>query len=126
MIDEGGHSLHQFFGTNSDVAVRKFKDGLWVVDGISGQRFRDPRDPNQLAFDILEPDFKPLERSILLLEERERSLADLRRHALLETIYKETHVKPSVDALVERGEVQQVSTGRSHEERVFARAQRMF
>ena len=127
MIDEGGHSLHQFFGTNSDVAVRKFKDGLWEVDGISGQRFRDPRDPNQLAFDILEPDFRPLERSILgLLEERERSLTDLCRHALIETIYKETHVKPRVDALVERGEVQQISTGRSYEERVFGRAQRLF
>ena len=127
MIDEDGHSLHQFFGTNSDVAVRKFKDGLWEVDGVSGQRFRDPRDPNQLAFDILEPNFRPLESSILgLLEERERSLADLRRHALLETIYKEAHVKPRVDALVEQGEVEQVRTGRSYEERVFGRTQRLF
>ncbi|MDE2824416.1 MAG: three-Cys-motif partner protein TcmP [Chloroflexota bacterium] len=127
MIDEGGHSLHQFFGTNSEVAVRKFKDGLWEVDGISGQRFRDPRDPNQLAFDILEPDFRPLENRILdLLEEREWSLADLRRHALLETIYKETHVKPRVDELVAAGKVEQTATGRSHAEQFFRRAQRLF
>lgn len=127
MIDEGGHSLHQFFGTNSDVAVQKFKDGLWEVDGISGQRFRDPRDPNQLAFDILEPDFRPLEDSILnLLEERERSLADLRRHALLETIYKETHAKVAVDSLVTRGTAEQVGTGRSYAERVFRRTNQMF
>ena len=45
MIDEGGHSLHLFFGTTNKVAVRKFKDALWKVDGVSGQRFRDPRDP---------------------------------------------------------------------------------
>lgn len=127
MIDEGGHSLHQFFGTNSDVAVRKFKDGLWEVDGISGQRFRDPRDPNQLAFDILEPDFRPLENRVLeRLDESEQSLADLRRYALLETIYKETHVTRVVDALVEQEIVDKVRTGRSYEERVFARAQRLF
>ena len=29
MIDEGGHSLHLFFGTTNDVAVERFKDGLW-------------------------------------------------------------------------------------------------
>ena len=29
MIDEGGHSLHLFFGTTNTVAVEKFKDGLW-------------------------------------------------------------------------------------------------
>ena len=127
MIDEGGHSLHQFFGTRSDVAVGKFKDGLWEVDGVSGQRFRDPRDPNQLAFDILEPDFRPLEDTILrLLEESQRNLADLRRHALLETIYKETHAKVAVDSLVAKGTAEQVSTGRTHAERVFRRAQRLF
>ncbi len=127
MIDEGGHSLHQFFGTNSDVAVRKFKDGLWEVDGISGQRFRDPRDPNQLAFDILVPDFRPLDDEILkLLGEGRRSMAELCRHALLETIYKETHVKPRVDALVAAGKVEQVGKGRSYEQRVFSRAQQLF
>ena len=127
IIDEGGHSLHQFFGTNSDVAVRKFKDGLWEVDGVTGQRFRDPRYPNQLAFDILEPDLRPLEDSILgLLEERECSLTDLRRHALLETIYKETHAKTAVDELVAKGTAEQASTGRSHEDRIFRRLHRLF
>lgn len=127
MIDEGGHSLHQFFGTKSDVAVRKFKDGLWEVDEVSGQRFRDPRDPDQLAFDLNEPNFAPLRSSILRrLEEREHSLAELCRDALLETIYKEAHVKPRVDALVAEGKVEQVGTGRSYEERIYRRGQRLF
>lgn len=127
MIDEGGHSLHQFFGTTSERAVEKFKDGLWEVDGVSGQRFRDPRDPNQLTFDILQPDFRPLDNQILrLLEERDRSMAELCRYALLETIYKETHVKPRVDALVAARDVEQVSTGRPYEERVFRRLLQMF
>ena len=89
MIDEGGHSLHLFFGTTNKVAVRKFKDGLWEVDGVSGQRFRDPRDPNQMSFDILHPDFTPLESRILeLLDGRDYNMAELCEDALLETIYR--------------------------------------
>jgi three-Cys-motif partner protein len=120
MIDEGGHSLYLFFGTTSDIAVQKFKDGLWEVDGVAGQRFRDPRDPNQMSFDILEPDFTPLADSITeLLEVREHNMAELCRHALLETIYKDTHVKPVVDSLIDQRRVQLVRTGRSYEERVL-------
>ena len=124
MIDEGGHSLHLFFGTTSEVAVRKFKDGLWEVDGVSGQRFRDPRDPNQMSFDILHPDFTPLESRILeLLGGRDHNMAELCEDALFETIYKETHVKPAVDRLVDQRKVDQVSTGRSYADRVLRLAQ---
>ena len=124
MIDEGGHSLHLFFGTTNDVAVRKFKDGLWEVDGVSGQRFRDPRDPNQMSFDILDPDFTPLESRILeLLGERDHNMAELCADALFETIYKETHVKPVVDRLIDQRKVIQVSTGQSYEDRVLRLAE---
>ena len=120
MIDEGGHSLHLFFGTTSKIAVEKFKDGLWEVDGVSGQRFRDPRDPNQLSFDILHPDFTPLESRVLeLLGGRDHNLEELREDALLETIYKKAHVKPVVDRLIEQRMVELVSTGRSYAERVL-------
>ncbi|WP_420618617.1 three-Cys-motif partner protein TcmP [Candidatus Poriferisocius sp.] len=123
MIDEGGHSLHLFFGTTNKVAVEKFKDGLWEVDGVSGQRFRDPRDPNQMSFDILHPDFTPLEIRILkLLGERDHSMAELREDALLETIYKRAHVKPAVDRLLAQHKVVQVRTGRSYADRVFSLA----
>ncbi len=120
MIDEGGNSLYLFFGTTSEVAVRKFKDGLWEVDGVAGQRFRDPRDRSQLSFDILQPDFTPLASSIIeRLEARDHNMAELCQHALLETIYKDTHVKPVVDLLLERRRVELVRTGRSYEERVL-------
>lgn len=120
MIDEGGHSLYLFFGTTSEIAVQKFKDGLWEVDGVAGQRFRDPRDRNQMSFDILQPDFTPLANGIIeLLEVRDHNMAELCRHALLETIYKETHVKPVVDSLIDQRMVEQVRTGRSYEERVL-------
>ena len=41
------------------------------------------------------------------------------KHALLETIYKETHVKPVVDSLLEQRRVEQARTGKSYEERVL-------
>lgn len=124
MIDEGGHSLHLFFGTTNNVAVERFKDGLWKVDGISGQRFRDPRDPNQMYFDILQPDFTPLENRILeQLGERDHNMAELCEDALFETIYKETHVKPAVDRLIEQRKVKLVSTGRSYTDRVLGLAE---
>ena len=128
MIDEGGHSLHLFFGTTNKVAVRKFKDGLWEVDGVSGQKFRDPRDPNQMSFDILHPDFTPLESRILgLLDGRDYSMAELCEDALLETIYRETDVKPAVDRLVDQRKVDQVSTGRFYADRVLClAAQQLF
>ncbi len=120
MIDEGGHSLHLFFGTTNKVAVEKFKDGLWEVDGVSGQKFRDPRDPNQMSFDIQNPNFTPLESRILdLLGRRDHNMAELREDALLETIYKKTHVKRVVDKLIGQSRVDKMSTGPSHADRVF-------
>ena len=108
--------------------MQKFKDGLWEVDGVSGQRFRDPRDPNQMSFDILHPDFTPLESRILeLLSGGDYSTAELCEDALLETIYKETHVKPVVDQLLSQHKVEQVRTGRSYTDRVFRlAAERLF
>ncbi|MCY3967576.1 MAG: three-Cys-motif partner protein TcmP [bacterium] len=120
MIDESKNSLHLFFGSRSKVAVEKFKDGLWEVDGISGQRFRDPRDPNQMSFDILCPDFSPLKHHILeLLAESDRSMEYLCEDALLETIYKKTHVKPIVDQLTKQRKIKQVHKGRSYKNRVY-------
>ena len=113
-------SLYLFFGTTNEVAVQKFKDGLWEVDGVTGQRLRDPRDPNQMSFDILQPDFTPLAKSIIeLLETREHSMAELCRYALLETIYKDTHVKPVVDSLIGERKVEVARTGRLYEDRVL-------
>lgn len=125
MIDEGGHSLHLFFGTTNKVAVRKFKDALWEVDGVSGHLFRDPRDPNQMSFDILHPDFTPLESRILeLLDGRDYSMEEICEDALLETIYKETHVKPAVDRLIGQRKVELARTGRSYADRVLRLAER--
>ena len=54
---------------------------------------------------------------------RVHSMAELCKHALLETIYKETHVKPVVDSLLEQRRVELARTGRSYEERVLRLAE---
>jgi hypothetical protein len=121
MIDEGGHSLYLFFGTTSIRAVEKFKEGLWEVDGVAGQRVRDPRNPDQLSFDILAPDFAPLERAFLELAEQrgEVSLEAFADYALRETIYKGTHAKPTVDRLVDLRWLELARTGKSYAERIY-------
>lgn len=121
MLDEGGNALYLFFGTTSIVAVEKFKDGLWEVDGIAGQRFRDPRNPDQLFFDISQPDFSSLQKAFLDLAEHrgEVSLETLGDHALRETMFKRSHAKPTVDRLVEQRRLEPVRTGKSYAERMY-------
>ena len=62
-----------------------------------------------------------------LLDGRDYSMAELCEDALLETIYRETDVKPAVDRLVDQRKVDQVSTGRSYADRVLRlAAQQLF
>ena len=78
-----------------------------------------------MSFDILYPDFTPLESRILeLLGGRDYSMAELCEDALLETIYKETHVKTVVDPLIAQRRVELVRTGRSYADRVLRLAER--
>ena len=54
-----------------------------------------------------------------LLGESDYSMAKLREDALLQTIYKETHVTPAVARLIEQRKVEPVSTGRSYADRIL-------
>lgn len=51
-------------------------------------------------------------------------MEEIREYALLETIYKKTHVKPVVDRLMEQHKVKMVHTGRSYADRVLSLAER--
>jgi three-Cys-motif partner protein len=121
MIDEAGHALFLVFGTQNKLGVEKMKDAMWHVDKVSGQHFRDPRDVNQMTFEVLEanPDLTLLKRQLLdRLESGPTTLAALKEFALLETVFKGSHVDPAVrmleaDHKVERG------SGRPHEDVVI-------
>lgn len=104
LVDEGGHGLLLVYGTSSERGVEKMKDAMWTVDAVTGSRFRDPRDPNQMAFDVHRPTFVPLRRELLeLLAEGGRSIAELKRHTLLHTIYRPTHANQEVSLMVQEG-----------------------
>jgi three-Cys-motif partner protein len=118
MVDEGGHELLLVFGTGNSLGVEKMKDAMWAVDKVSGQRFRDPRDVNQLAFEAIDsdPDLTLLRRQLLgRLQTGPATLVALKDFALVETVFKKTHVDPAVRNLEQARTVERVPA-RRHED----------
>jgi three-Cys-motif partner protein len=102
LVDEKGHELLLVFGTGNSRGMEKMKDAMWRVDPVTGSRFRDPRDPNQMQLDLSEadPNLSLLGQQILReLESGPKSMEDLQNFALLETVYKKVHAKEAVDVL---------------------------
>lgn len=115
MVDEGGRPLALLFATNNRLGLEKMKDAMWLVDPIYGIGYRDPRDPAQLTLDIgNQPDTAPLAGIIRenLSEEGSRTVDDLRRYALLETVYRPQHVLSVVRHLRDTGFVATSPSGR--------------
>jgi three-Cys-motif partner protein len=115
LVDEGGHALFLIFGTQSELGVSKMKDAMWRVDRIQGSHFRDPRDVNQMTFDVEEhPNLTVLKSQILArLEGGNRTLEDLKNFALVETVFKGTHAVDAVTQLAADGKVLR-STAKKH------------
>lgn len=116
LIDSGGHVIHIFHGSQNEKALQKMKEAMWAVDPIRGMRFRDPRDPNQLAFDMNaeQPDLRPLNEMILrhLQEHGAQTVAELRRFTLLDTMFREPHATKVVRQLTKDGRLnRQPSSG---------------
>ena len=81
---------------------------MWRVVSVSGSKFRDPRDPNQLAFDLSDgdPNLTLLLQQIReLLDQGPKTLVELQQFALLETVFKKVHAKTAVDRLEADGKV---------------------
>jgi len=105
MLDEQGHDLHLVFGTSHPAGLRKMKEAMWTVDPLGGLRFRDPSDPEQGLLDFtIDPDLGPLTRSLLaVLGRGPRTLAQLKDHALVETVYRPPHARMVVQKLLRQG-----------------------
>lgn len=84
------------------------KNAMWAVDPAGGVRFRDPSDPEQGVLDFtLDPDLGPLTRSLLAdLGRGPRTLADLKDHALVETVYRPPHARKVVHELLRQGAIE--------------------
>jgi hypothetical protein len=114
MVDEHGAQLWLMFGTSSPKGVEKMKDAMWAVDPAYGVRYRDPRDPAQMMLDIEPvPDTAALERMLHeTLSDRPRTLDNLRRYALLETMYRPQQVWGVMQRMVRQGRVLKSPGGR--------------
>ncbi|QOC91491.1 three-Cys-motif partner protein TcmP [Micromonospora craniellae] len=115
LIPRNGQPLYLVFGTGHPLGVQKMKDSLWEVDRAQGVGFRDPRDEQaETLFAMDEPLLGPLTR---LLQQRLRDsgpvrVEDLRRFALLETVYRPEHVIKALKPLVDNGSVKIADGGR--------------
>ena len=115
LIPPHGQPLYLIFGTSHELGVQKMKDSLWEVDRTQGVGFRDPRDVQaETLFNLDEPQLGPLTR-LLETQIRQRgsvSIFDLRKFALLETVYRPQQVIPAVNQLI-HNRVATISSGSS-------------
>ncbi|MGV9991528.1 three-Cys-motif partner protein TcmP [Streptomyces sp. NPDC003374] len=111
MIDEGNRKLYLIFGTRHELGLEKMKDAMWKVDPSYGVRYRDPRDTQQQMLDLVfEPDTAPLRRILrnFISEAHDgRTIPELKRYTLLETVYRPAQV---IDAVRQLREADTVTT----------------
>ncbi|MFJ4275912.1 hypothetical protein ACIP29_35830 [Streptomyces coelicoflavus] len=85
------------------------KDAMWKVDPSYGVRYRDPRDTEQQMLDLVfEPDTAPLRRILhdfISEAPKGRTVTELQRYTLLETVYRPAQVITAVRQLRESGAV---------------------
>jgi hypothetical protein len=111
MIDEGNRKLYLIFGTRHELGLEKMKDAMWMVDPSYGVRYRDPRDTQQQMLDLVfDPDTAPLRRILrdFISEDPDgRTIPELKRYTLLETMYRPAQV---IDAIRQLREASAVTT----------------
>jgi hypothetical protein len=91
LVADDGVAQLLVFATGDDKRLALFKNELWAADEFAGIRYRDPRDAEHALVDIsLTPQLLPLRRALLaeLARRGRRTVAELQRHTLLETIYR--------------------------------------
>lgn len=108
LVDREGASELVVFATSLGKNLEAFKDALWAVDEYAGVRYRDPRDPEGHLLDIsLAPHPGPLRRELLahLASAGPRSVTDLRRFTLTETVYRAADTMRALASLLTAGQV---------------------
>ena len=91
LVADDGTAQLLVFATGDSRHLTTFKNELWAADEFAGIRYRDPNDAERHLIDIsLTPQLPPL-RTALLAELARRgscTVAELREHTLLATIYR--------------------------------------
>jgi hypothetical protein len=108
LVADDGRVQLLVFATADSKHLAIFKNELWAVDEFAGIRYRDPRDAEGTLVDIsLSPQLLPLRR-VLLAELARRgscTVAELQRHALLETIYRSADAVGALTSAASAGAV---------------------
>lgn len=108
LVAEDGEARVLVFRTADEKHLTTFKSELWAVDEFAGIRYRDPRDAEGTLVDIsLTPQLLPLRRALLaeLARRGSRTVADLQRFTLLETIYRPEDAIGALGSALTAGEV---------------------
>jgi three-Cys-motif partner protein len=109
MVDEGGRKLYLIFGTQHERGLEKMKDAMWKVDRSHGVRYRDPKDTQQQMLDLeFEPNTAPLRRILrdyISDSPTGRTVQELKRYTLLETVYRPNQVIKVVRQMRDAGTV---------------------
>jgi hypothetical protein len=108
LVAEDGSAPVLVFATADAKHLATFKNELWAVDEFAGIRYRDPRDAEGVLVDIsLTPQLLPLRRALLAEVARRgsRTVAELQRFTLLETIYRAEDTTGALTAAVTAGEL---------------------
>lgn len=108
LVAEDGEARLLVFLTADVKHLATFKSELWAVDEFAGIRYRDPRDAEGILVDIsLTPQLLPLRRALVaeLTRRGHRTVAELQRFTLLETIYRPEDATGALTSAVTAGEV---------------------
>jgi hypothetical protein len=104
------------FASSQDRSLEAFKNAMWSVDEYAGVRYRDPGDPDGHLLDIsLKPHPGPLRRELLahLADTGGRTVTELRRFTLTDTVYRSSDTNAAVTSLLTAGAVtREPETGR--------------
>lgn len=119
MINRTGNiGYYLFHGTRHRKGVELMKDAMWKVDPGGGNRFSDRLAGENVLF-MPEPNLVPLRKALLQHFSGQRGVpvADIEWYALLDTPYRETHVRPVLRPLEKEG---LISVNRPPGKRQFA------
>ena len=96
MINSTGNmGYYLFHGTRHPLGVKLMKEAMWNIDPGGGYVFSDRFAGQDVLFER-EPDLTPLESNLLWRYAGQQGVAvkDLEWHAILQTPFRETHVRP--------------------------------
>ncbi|KQQ65406.1 three-Cys-motif partner protein TcmP [Microbacterium sp. Leaf320] len=102
----GNVSYYLVHGTHHREGVKLMKAAMWKADPGGGTTFQDRLHGVEVLFDA-EPDTAPLRAELLsyFAERHEVPIDEIEWHTVLNTPYRETHVRPILTALEKDGTI---------------------